>query len=66
MRWTLKPKPEIQKVKNLMESLQVDEVIASLLVQRGNESYEDAKYYFRPSLYELHDTFLMKDSDNAV
>ncbi len=28
MRWTLKPKPDINKVKELQESLQVDEIIA--------------------------------------
>jgi len=66
MRWILKPKPEIKKVKDLQESLQVDEVIASLLVQRGMESYEAAKYFFRPSLDDLHDPFLMKDMDKAV
>lgn len=66
MRWTLKPKPNPEKVKQLMQSLQVDEVIASLLVQRGIETYEAAKHFFRPSLDDLHDPFLMKDMDKAV
>ncbi len=66
MRWTLKPKPDKNKVKQLQESLQVDETIASLLVQRGIESYEEAKHFFRPSLDDLHDPFLMKDMDKAV
>ena len=66
MRWTLKPKPDINKVRNLQNSLQIEEVIASLLVQRGIESYEEARHFFRPSLDELHDPFLMKDMDKAV
>jgi single-stranded-DNA-specific exonuclease len=66
MRWTLKPKPDINKVKELQESLQIDEVIAMLLVQRGIETYEAAKHFFRPSLDDLHDPFLMKDMDKAV
>lgn len=66
MRWTLKPKPSSDKVKQLMASLQVDDVIASLLVQRGIETYEEAKHFFRPSLNDLHDPFLMKDMDKAV
>lgn len=66
MRWTLKPKPDTNKVKQLQDSLQVDETIASLLVQRGIETYEDAKHFFRPSLEDLHDPFLMKDMDKAV
>ena len=66
MRWTIKPKPEPQKVKELQNALQVDELVASLLVQRGIETYDEAKSFFRPSLDDLHDPFLMKDMDKAV
>ena len=66
MRWTIKPKPDAVKVKQLSESLQVEETIASLLIQRGIETYEDAKQFFRPSLDDLHNPFLMKDMEQAV
>ncbi|OYQ33954.1 single-stranded-DNA-specific exonuclease RecJ [Flavobacterium cyanobacteriorum] len=66
MRWTLKPQPAHNKVKQLAEALSINEVIASLLVQRGVESFEQAKQFFRPSLSDLHDPFLMKDMDRAV
>lgn len=66
MRWTLKPKPELSKVRHLSQALQVEESIAILLLQRGIETYEEAKHFFRPSLDELHDPFLMKDMDKAV
>ncbi|NOY48350.1 MAG: single-stranded-DNA-specific exonuclease RecJ, partial [Chlorobi bacterium] len=66
MRWTLKPKPEAKKVKGLQKALQVDEVTATLLLQRGIETYEEAKTFFRPSFEDLHDPFLMKDMDKAV
>ena len=66
MRWTLKPKPEIAKVALLKKELQIDEVVAILLAQRGIETYKDAKTFFRPSLNDLHDPFLMKDMDKAV
>lgn len=66
MRWTLKPKPETHKINHLMEVLQVDEVIATLLLQRGIETYEEAKTFFRPSIKHLHDPFLMKDMEIAV
>jgi len=66
MRWTLKPKPEENKVIQLAKDLGVEESIAFLLVQRGIETYEDAKLFFRPSLDQLHDPFLMKDMDLAV
>ena len=41
-------------------------IVAALLLQRGIETYEDAKTFFRPSLEDLHDPFLMKDMDKAV
>ncbi|GGD80690.1 single-stranded-DNA-specific exonuclease RecJ [Planktosalinus lacus] len=66
MHWTLKPKPEPQKITALAKDLQVDEILATLLLQRGVESFEDAKKFFRPSLKDLHDPFLMKDMDKAV
>ena len=66
MRWTLKPKPPEDSVKQLQEALQVDEFIATLLSQRGISTYREAKTFFRPSLEDLHDPFLMKDMDKAV
>ena len=66
MRWTLKPKPDTFKVKQLSKSLQVEDSISALLIQRGIETYEDAKQFFRPSLEDLHDPYLMKDMDKAV
>jgi single-stranded-DNA-specific exonuclease len=66
MRWTLKSKPEKEKVQKLQDELQVDALIATLLAQRGVETYEQAKAFFRPSLNDLHDPFLMKDMDKAV
>ncbi|WP_353082827.1 single-stranded-DNA-specific exonuclease RecJ [Flavobacterium sp.] len=66
MRWTLKSKPEKEKVQKLQNELQVDALIATLLVQRGVETYDQAKSFFRPSLTDLHDPFLMKDMDKAV
>src|SRR5690606_32376140 len=66
MRWTLKPKPDVRKMRQLSKSLQVEESIASLLMQRGIETFEDAKQFFRPRLEDLHDPYLMKDMDKAV
>ena len=66
MRWTLKPKPDLDKVTHLQDALQVDETVATLLVQRGIETFDAAKAFFRPSLKHLHDPYLMKDMDKAV
>lgn len=66
MRWNLKPKPDSYKVKHIANVLGVDTVVASLLVQRGIETFDQAKSFFRPSLNDLHDPYLMKDMDKAV
>ncbi|MCF6131260.1 single-stranded-DNA-specific exonuclease RecJ [Flavobacterium wongokense] len=66
MRWTLKPKPSHEKVKALAAGLKVSELIATLLVQRGIETFEQARQFFRPGLEDLHDPYLMKDMDKAV
>jgi single-stranded-DNA-specific exonuclease len=66
MRWTIKSKPEKEKVQALQNALQVDETIATLLVQRGIATYEQAKTFFRPTLSDLHNPYLMKDMDKAV
>lgn len=66
MRWTLKPKPNLETVQFLQNALQVEDSIAALLVQRGIETYAQAKDFFRPSLSDLHDPFLMKDMQKAV
>jgi single-stranded-DNA-specific exonuclease len=66
MRWTIKPKPSENKIKHLAQALHVEDFVATLLVQRGIETFEDAKNFFRPSLDHLHDPYLMKDMDKAV
>ncbi len=66
MRWTLKPKPQDHKVIHLQETLGVSITISKLLVQRGIETFEQAKTFFRPTLNQLHNPFLMQDMSIAV
>ena len=66
MRWTIKPKPDPIKVARLSQELAVDLTTSFLLAQRGIETFEEAKNFFRPDLHDLHDPFLMKDMEKAV
>ncbi|MFV8358610.1 single-stranded-DNA-specific exonuclease RecJ, partial [Flavobacterium sp. XS1P32] len=66
MRWTLKPKPSEETVKHLATALNVEDFVATLLVQRGINTFVEAKAFFRPSLDNLHDPYLMKDMEKAV
>ena len=66
MRWNIKPIPDSKKIQHLQNQLQVDKIIATLLLQRGVETYEQAKTFFRPTLNDLHNPYLMKDMDKAI
>ncbi len=65
-RWVLKPKNDSNKVNNLKTELGVNDIVANLLVSREVQTFEQARYFFRPSLDHLHDPFLMKDMDQAI
>ena len=66
MRWTLKQEPDSKKVNQLAKELSVDKTLAKILVQRNIDTFDKAKQFFRPSLNDLHDPFLMKDMQIAV
>ena len=65
-KWTVHEPGNPEKVDRLATELGVDRVLAELLVQRGVETFQQARAFFRPSLEDLHDPFLMKDMDKAV
>ncbi|MHB9146921.1 MAG: single-stranded-DNA-specific exonuclease RecJ [Candidatus Amoebophilus sp.] len=65
-RWVFQTMPEPTEVASLANAIGVDSSIAALLVQKGVTDFDQAKNYFRPSLEDLHDPFLMKDMDKAV
>lgn len=65
-RWSLKKQSDKSAVDKLAKELNVDSVLANLLLQRGINSFDEAKTFFRPSLESLHDPFLMKDMDVAI
>lgn len=66
MRWNLLPKSDQTLVNQLANDLGVDLLIAELLVRRGITTYTEAKKFFRPSLDDLHNPYLMKDMEQAV
>src|SRR6185437_3170020 len=54
------------KAQALQKSLSISLPLCHILVQRGIDTFEKAKDYFRPQLSHLHDPFLMKDMKKAV
>ena len=64
-RWVIKPADE-EKILALQKELQVHPVICRLLVQRGISTFDEAKQFFRPSIDDLHDPYLMKGMHLAI
>src|SRR5574344_1075635 len=65
-KWIIKEPADPAKVERLAAEVGIDKVLADLLVKRGVETFDQARAFFRPSLDDLHDPFLMKDMDVAV
>ncbi|MDY6121613.1 MAG: single-stranded-DNA-specific exonuclease RecJ [Porphyromonas sp.] len=66
--WILHPfsEKELREGSRIAKELRLSPVVGHLLARRGISSAEEAKRFFRPSLDDLHDPFLMKDMDKAV
>ena len=64
--WNYKKQGDLNEVKHLSAALNVNMIIARLLVQRGIKTFNEAKAFFRPRLSDLLNPFLMKDMDKAV
>ncbi len=65
-RWTIKNVEDEYSVKSLADSLNISEILASLLVERNVKTFPEAKQFFRPSLESLHDPFLMDNMEEAT
>ena len=64
-RWKILSTDE-NRVIALQQLLHISSALCEILVQRGIDTFEKARDYFRPQLAQLHDPFLMKDMDKAV
>jgi single-stranded-DNA-specific exonuclease len=65
-RWNIKDKGDEDKIEHLSRVLNIDKFLSNLLVQRGVETFDEAKAFFRPNYEHMYDPFLMKDMDKAV
>ncbi len=55
-----------EKATALQEALKVHPILCNILVQRGFDTFEKTKNFFRPQLSALHSPWLMKDMEKAV
>ena len=64
-RWKFKTF-DLSIARELCEQLRIHPVLCNILSLRGIKTFEEAKNFFRPSINDLHDPFLMKDMHVAV
>lgn len=64
-RWTIQADDK-EQTNLLQKTLNIHPVLCKILSQRGIDSFDKAKDFFRPQLTALHDACLMKDMDKAV
>ena len=57
---------QAKRAEHLAGILNLHPVIGTLLVERGVETVEEAKQFFRPQLTQLYDPFLFKDMKAAI
>lgn len=67
-KWNYQPPTAEEKEQRdkLAAELELDPVISLLLVRRGLKTAAEVKKFFKPSLNDLEDPFLMPDMDKAV
>lgn len=67
-RWNYSTLSPDQKDKKdaLAKELNLDPVLAELLLNKGIETEEEARKFLYPSLEDLHDPFLLPDMDKAI
>lgn len=65
-QWLYKNRGDDKKVQELANQLNISIANSRLLFQRGINTYDEAKQFFRPQLKDLYDPFLMKGMGIAV
>lgn len=65
-RWNLKEVADPFEINYLADSLNISEILAKLLVLRNIKTFAQAKSFFRASLEDLHDPFLMNGMEEAT
>jgi len=65
-KWIMMEKGESSVVDRLSAELGVSDSLADLMAQRDIRTAAEAETFFRPTIEQLHDPFLMKDMNIAV
>jgi single-stranded-DNA-specific exonuclease len=65
-RWTIRQNNDEETVQRIAKFLKIPKSLAEVLASRGLTDQDDAEGFFKPSLNELHNPFIMEDMQKAV
>ncbi len=70
-RWTTRKDSDlstedVQIARTLAQDLSISPILAKILVSRRIDTFEKARAYFRPSMEDLHNPFIIDQMDAAV
>lgn len=66
LHWNVIETTDQELLSHLIDVLNVSPIVAKILINRGIQTYDEAKKFFRPDWDDLYDPFLMKDMEIAV
>jgi single-stranded-DNA-specific exonuclease len=66
LRWIHLDDIDKETIENYAKQLNVPTIIAKILLNRGIDTYEKAKLFFRGKIKNLYDPFLLTDMQKAV
>ena len=70
-RWTFRKDADlsaedVRVAQSLAQDLSISPILAKILVSRRIDTFEKARAYFRPSMEDLHDPFIIDQMQPAV
>lgn len=66
LKWVLLDNLEKETIDNYAQKLNVPSIIAKILLNRGIDTFDKAKLFFRGKMENLYDPFLLGDMEKAV
>lgn len=66
LKWIVQNDLDNETIENFAKLLNVPKIISQILLNRGIDSFDKAKLFFRGRLDHLHDPFLLPDMEQAV
>ena len=66
LKWVLLDNIEKEAIDNYAQQLNVPPIIAKILLNRGIDTFDKAKLFFRGKMENLYDPFLLADMEKAV